>query len=220
VTRRGSVRAGQRKIADSPPAAGKRLPDRETKLEHGNIHQDTIEYIKKKTDDGDLVPDTLDPQQLRLALSVRIKEACRELGLPCPSAKKIVNYILDLATENTRKKPLWSERKGEDKKIGDPIHFLNKYWGVEMRSGRFYQADLREADLSLFEAVRRYCRTNGMDPKAFLPPPLKQRSEKRRKLSRTTFSKAAHRVTKTTSDTPRKRPPSKPASQPTSSSAP
>jgi len=210
MTRRRSAPPSQARTADSKKSVGKSLSSQMAALDIANTTPDRLEYLKSMTEEEDLVPDTRDPQQLRSALSLRVKQACKELGIPCSSSRKIADYVLDLSAEVSRKKPLWLERKGEDKKLRDPIRFLNKYWGAEIRSGHFYQADLREVDMSLFEAVRRYCRNHGMDPKDYLPPPLKQRSKKRRDQVRATSSKTARKATAAALIGQRARPKSRP----------
>jgi hypothetical protein len=187
----------QTKGPDDRKVAAGGLAKRPEAVVNGSVLDDKAEYLRSTTEDTDLVPDTLDPQQLHSALSLRIKRACRELGIPCSSSAKIADYALDLAIEVKKKKPLWMERTGEDKLVGNPIKFLNKYWGVEIRSGRFYQSDLRQVDISLFEAVRRYCRNNDMDPKGHLPPPLKQRAQKRRDQVEAVIAKTSRQMTTT-----------------------
>jgi hypothetical protein len=153
------------------------------------------------TADGNLLPDPLDPLKLSAALSLRIRQACLDLGIHCESASKIADYAIGLASgprsaaagrsdlksaqrpaREEKKKVKWSDRSGRDKEL-NPIAFLEKYWSDEMRARDFYQADLRAADWSLFEAIRIYCRrhTPKLDPKDYLPPPLIRRTERRKK---------------------------------------
>ena len=95
-----------------------------------------------------------------------VEQLCaKELPQSSPSPV----YLPDKAPE------YWAEREDE---LESPLDFLKRVWGKYIDAGVLYQFELDKRDHSLKEAIKSYCRNRRLDPKKYLPPPKKARTNK------------------------------------------
>lgn len=145
--------------------------------------------IRKKVDRRQKLQDV----KVQDVVADRIFALCREFDLPIKHAKEAVRillgdaYVLQISLPKAAP-AIWSERQGRDRKL-NALQFRDKYWGRYLEEGVLSQADLRELDGSLFEAIRAYCKARHIDPKIHLPPPKRGRAKKKHPSSPPTIDR-------------------------------
>lgn len=112
-------------------------------------------------------------------------EFCDQHGIPDRranrAAKKAAREIMGKYYKESVHPPttataIWSERDLSDPDSEDPTRFLEKYWGVYLDEDVLDQSTLRRLDISLFDAIKSWCRNRNMDPQEHLPPPARKQT--------------------------------------------
>jgi hypothetical protein len=156
---------------------------------HIEGHGDNIELDYSRSDAKAYMDDDHDTPQrdavvtseqlIQRAVIKRIRAICLDYRLSTQLASRAARALLGAKYKSDLSLPSsaevkWCERSGEDRDL-TPIEFLEKYWGGYLGEDALFQSDLRRLDISLFDAVKGYCRNHQLPLEDHLPPPSRTR---------------------------------------------